>query len=706
MRKFSLLSVPVLLFSTCAMAQDSTKVTTLREVVVSATRTEQPVIEIPRSVTVIHEDVIQTSIYQSLGDLLNAQSGLYVVGANQTPGMNQNVFMRGSNSNQVAVLIDGVRITDPSSPNAAVDLSEISLANVERVEIIRGSHSTMFGGAAVGGVINLITKKDGSPGFHGVAGWQGGTFGKETGLSSGNINLQYGDHSGLYFDGSVFREDVRGLDASDKTVSTSFTADRDNFEKTDASLKAGFRNESWYANVSFKNVHQYTEIDNGAFSDDDNYYLTFDRKLMQYYAGYNLNPFLRFSVLGSFSNSQRFYKNDSSKVSATAYDKAYVTGTNHGKLQTHEVALNFKKEKVEGVFGGGLYSEKMFFDNYFFYNDPLFPFESVINYDTLDTHTTTRYVFAQAGYSPGNFNLSAGTRLSSHTTAGNFMTFEINPSFTFNDLLIFGSLSTGFNAPSLYQLYDPSKSYTAYTTRGNSNLNPEKSLSLEAGIKRQFSSGSYLTFSGYQTRIINAIEYVYLWNGSTPVEELDYTDDRGDTYINAGEQLVKGLELESHVAITDQLSIQVNGSVMRGRIKMKPENIDLVKTGGHHVQLYNQGIFINRDIEQEHLVRRPDFTIFARIDYKLVSDLTLSATYRHTGRRFDSGYDPSLGPYGGLARINVHAYRLVDAGINWQATKIFGVAFKVENLFNESYRELAGFQTRGRSAYVKFTARW
>src|SRR5690606_18426788 len=120
-------------------------------------------------VTVISEETIRNSIYQSVGELLNTQSGLFVVGANQTPGTNQNIFMRGANSNQVAVLVDGMRITDPSSPNAAIDLAEMSLVGVERIEVLRGSHSTLFGGAAVGGVINIITRKGAETGVHGQA---------------------------------------------------------------------------------------------------------------------------------------------------------------------------------------------------------------------------------------------------------------------------------------------------------------------------------------------------------------------------------------------------------------------------------------------------------------------------------------------------------------------------------------------------------
>ena len=205
MRKICQLTFVCLLASGIVTAQDSTRTTMLDEVVVSASRAEQPIIEIPRSVTVIHEREIRNSMYQSLGDLLNTQSGLFIVGANQTPGTNQAVFMRGANSNQVAVLIDGVRITDPSSPNAAIDLSEISLMNIERIEIIRGSHSTIFGGSAVGGVINLITKKNIKAGLHGNFSWQGGTLGDKAWISTENLDINYGFENGLYFNGGLLR---------------------------------------------------------------------------------------------------------------------------------------------------------------------------------------------------------------------------------------------------------------------------------------------------------------------------------------------------------------------------------------------------------------------------------------------------------------------------------------------------------------------
>src|SRR5690349_23689637 len=114
MRKTFLLAVfGYLTFSLEVSGQDSLKTTSLNEVVVSATRLEQSLIETPRSVSVINREAIQKSVYNSVGELLGNVPGICVVGANQTPGTNQGLFMRGAGSNQSVVMIDGVRITDP-----------------------------------------------------------------------------------------------------------------------------------------------------------------------------------------------------------------------------------------------------------------------------------------------------------------------------------------------------------------------------------------------------------------------------------------------------------------------------------------------------------------------------------------------------------------------------------------------------------------
>jgi vitamin B12 transporter len=706
MRKFYVF-ILTLLGVINAVAQDSAQVTTLREVVISASRSEEALIEVPRSVTVISEAEIRSSIYQSVGDLLNAESGLYIVGTNQTPGTNQNVFLRGANSNQVAVLIDGVRITDPTSPNAAIDFSEISLTNVERIEVLRGSHSTIFGGGAIGGVINIITKKDVTRGFHGDVSWQGGTFGKDAGSSTENADLNYGTNTGIYFNGSVFQQNVSGLNASEAGESiSSFTADRDDFRKTDAALKVGFKNDSWDANISFKNSHQYTEIDDGALADDDNSYLTFNRTIFQYYVGRKFSQAFSFSLLGSLSDSRRFYEDDSSRFAPDEWDHVFSTGTYFGKLQTHEAQINYEARAVRGVLGIGVYREKMSFDSYLLLNAPGFRYELTANYDTINPRATTAYVFTQWAYELRNFRFSAGARLSNHSTAGNYTTFELNPSYAINNLLVYGSLSTGFNAPSLYQVYDPARQFSSFTTRGNSALKPETSISIEAGIKKQFTGGSYFTLSAYRTMVNNSIEYVYLWNGSKAVTDLDYSDDRGDTYLNVSEQDVRGIELEGFVQVSPAFSLQGNISMLKAWIHATPDDVNAQQTGGHHVQLYNLGEFLNGDVDQNEVVRRPRMTAFSRLTYRPVPAVSVQVAYRYTGNRYDAGYDGTLGPYGALARIEVEEYHLFDFGVNWNVTKPLSVSAKVENILDEDYREVVGFQTRGRSIYLKLRVRF
>ncbi|MFZ6008987.1 MAG: TonB-dependent receptor plug domain-containing protein [Bacteroidota bacterium] len=708
MRKKILLSCAILGTSVVAYTQDSLRTTTLHEVVISATRAEQSVLETPRSVTVINRDAIEKSVYNSVGELLGARNGMYIVGASQTPGTNQSLFMRGANSNQVVVMIDGVRITDPSAPNAAIDLSELSLTNVERIEVIRGSHSTIYGGAAIGGVVNIITRKNSSAGFHGNAGAQAGAFGNDAFSFTENIDLNYSLENGVYANGSFLQQNVNGLDASIKKEGLPFTtADKDEFRKSDGFIKAGFSNAEWDAFVSYKKVDQRAAIDKGANSDDENNYLDFDRDLVDYKLGYQFNANWGASVIGSWSKSLRVNENDSSLVDANGnYDKSYFIGKYHGRLQTHELQANYQNEKFKAVAGLGLYAEKMNFNTRYVYNDPNLGFEFKTNYDTLDTSAKTGYLFGQLNYSLDKLNLSAGTRLSHHQLAGNCWTFEFNPSYQTAMALFYGSLSTGFNAPSLYQLYDPSKGFGAVTARGNKNLEPEKSVSLEVGVKKEFSSGHYFTVSAYQTTVKNSIEYIYLWNGSKSIDQLGFGDSRGDTYMNIAKQVVQGVELDGHVSIGNNVFVNANISWLTGEVTVNANDISAEQTGGNHVQLYNFGTFLTGEFSDDDLTRRPSITTFVQAGFNPIDALTITAAYRHVGSRFDVGYDYTLGPYGALKQFEVDAYDLVDLGVNWQATKMFSIAFKLENVLDENYSEIAGFQTRGRSAYLKLGFRW
>ena len=131
---------------------------TLPDTIVTATRIPSLIDTIPAGVTVIDRATIDARGYNTLADALQAVPGLRVVQSGG-PGGNASVFIRGTNSADVLVLRDGVPINDPSDPANAFNFGVDTLGDVDRIEIVRGPMSSLYGSGAIGGVINLITAK-------------------------------------------------------------------------------------------------------------------------------------------------------------------------------------------------------------------------------------------------------------------------------------------------------------------------------------------------------------------------------------------------------------------------------------------------------------------------------------------------------------------------------------------------------------------
>ena len=129
-----------------------------REIVVTATRIPTPVLDIPAGVSVIDRQTIEERGYTTLTDALSAVPGVRV-SQSGGPGGNASVFVRGTNSNAVLVLRDGMPLNDASDASGAFNFGVDTLADVERIEIIRGPMAALYGSGAIGGVINLISRR-------------------------------------------------------------------------------------------------------------------------------------------------------------------------------------------------------------------------------------------------------------------------------------------------------------------------------------------------------------------------------------------------------------------------------------------------------------------------------------------------------------------------------------------------------------------
>lgn len=206
--------------------------TTLPDVTVTATRIPTGIEDVPAGVTVIDRQTIEERGYTTLVDALSAIPGLRVVQSGG-PGGNASVFIRGTNSNQVRVLRDGVPINDPSDPSDAFNFGVDTLDDVDRIEVIRGPMSALYGSGAIGGVINIITRRgEGAP--HGTVTLAGGlpravlgeaTLSGRTGQFDYNLSAESRSDEG--FDTTPQRESV-------------YTGARNGFRSRQGGLELGY----------------------------------------------------------------------------------------------------------------------------------------------------------------------------------------------------------------------------------------------------------------------------------------------------------------------------------------------------------------------------------------------------------------------------------------------------------------------------------
>jgi vitamin B12 transporter len=222
----ALIGMLMLPFSASAITSE---LTSLEPVVVTATKLETPVSEIASSVTVITAEEIENRQPTSALDVLRTVPGLDVVRQGGL-GQQTSVFLRGGNSTHTLVLVDGIEMNDPANPGRSFDFATLGTDNIERIEIVRGPGSTLYGSDAIGGVINIITRKgSGKPTITLSA--EGGSF--ET--HQEKLSLSGGNDLWNYSLAASFIES-NGISAADERYGNS---ERDGYDRTSVSSRIG-----------------------------------------------------------------------------------------------------------------------------------------------------------------------------------------------------------------------------------------------------------------------------------------------------------------------------------------------------------------------------------------------------------------------------------------------------------------------------------
>lgn len=421
----------------------------LAPIKVTATRDSTTEENIPSSFSVITAEDIKKKQYIQVQDLLREELGMNIV-RNGTVGAQTNIFMRGTGSSSTLVIIDGVRAN--SNTTGGFDFHDLTTDNIERIEIIRGPQSTLWGADAVGGVVNIITKKGKGEPSHQFA-FEGGSFGtfKETASSSGsNEKFDYSLN--------VSRIDSSGFSSANEQRGNT---ERDTYENTTVSMRAGanFLNDG---RIEFVGRHTKSLVGYDGFSfstglptdapnrsNTESYYLAIPvSKSITDWWNVKLTPNAAYDELRIFDGSR------------SPQNSSIFNRTHRLDLQNN-VTLN---KFFSVVFGADLREQS----------------------GELTSSSLTKTIDNQGYYLQNVFSydecviLTGGFRHDINSVFHDKTTYKVEGAYCFKEsgTRIRSAHATGFRAPSINDLFFPGF--------GNPNLKPEESKSWEVGIDQTF----------------------------------------------------------------------------------------------------------------------------------------------------------------------------------------------------------------------------
>jgi vitamin B12 transporter len=600
------------------------------EVVVTATKTQVKQSQTGKVVTLITQATLQLNAGKSLTEILNYQAGVFVNGANNSPGSNQDYYLRGAATSNTLILVDGVPVADPSSISSYFDLNNINPAQVERIEILKGAQSTLWGSDAVAGVINIITKKGSAKKLSPAAMISYGsynTFKANAGLDGGvknfTYNLQYGY---THIKGFSSAHDSSGIK----------DFDNDEFVQNNFQANLGYRLNPKMDIRYTTNYGKYnTGLDAGAFADDKDYTnenSNFINGLVFDYTG--KKSALHF--VNTFINTKRIIKDDSASIGGFS---TFARGDYKGSSFVTELYGNTKLTGKLTLLAGLQRMANKTSQSYLSISS-FGPFETALGDDTAKTTNYAAYTSLSL-LSYYNFNAEAGIRYNNHSVYGNNVTWSFNPSFNMDEnTRVFVNLSSAYRVPSLYQLY---------SEFGNNNLQPEKSTNYEIGVQSLSNNKkNSLRLVAFKRDIKDVIVF--------------YTDQNYNSqYINRDEQHDYGFEIENNFAI--------------GKIGQWVTNLTYVDGEGE-----------TDNTKVKNLYRRPNFNFNSTLTLEPVKGLTLMPSFRFVGTRIRGEYDP--GP------AVMPQYYTIDFYLAYQLAKQVRVFNDWRNITNQQYFDIPGYNSR------------
>lgn len=603
-------------------------------IVVTAFRTPVTQQANSASVTVLDERALVAAQPVAVSDMLLRTPGVSL-SRNGGYGASTSLRIRGADAGQTVMVIDGMRLADPSSTAGGYAFSNLMLDDLERIEILRGPQSILWGSDAIGGVVNVITRRP-------------------TKALEGSLGVEAGTHQTV-----SARAGIGGTSGAVdwRLAGSTFTTDGISARSNGTELD-GYRRQAASGTVTMRlaegislDLRGYwssarNDFDGGA-GDSSAYGLT---KEWSGYAGLNFTLFggrlaNRLAVLQTETDRENY--DPSRTIRALNFDAG-------GRVRRYEYQGTFRaSDALDLTFGAEREEQRM---------TSASPGNNLASYALVPNIADTNSLYGQARVRPiGGLTLNAGVRYDSQSRFGSSMVFSVGGAYTpdAGATILRAGYDEGFKAPSLYQLF------SAY---GDASLSPERARGWEVGIERRFGEGFRASGAWFNRDTDNLIDFANCpTSGTLPAACYipGTTTLRSGYYGNVKTSRAQGLELT-------------------GSARWKALFLE-----GNYSWIKAQDLSAGSLYPGRQLARVPRHLANLEGGFELPSGLRASVAARYSGKTFNSV---------GSAAV-LEDYWLVDLRMQWRVAEVLILQGRIENLGNRRYETATGYSALGRTVY-------